>query len=51
MMKRLTVYIHDHILRRLKSILALRGLSVSEWVRQKAHEEVSENIDKTLLEE
>ncbi len=42
---RRVVLIEEEEWRQLKATLALRGVSVSEWFRQKAKEEVNRNGD------
>lgn len=42
-MKRVVVYSDIEILRRLKSKLALQGLSLSEWFRHQAQKEIDKD--------
>lgn len=41
-MRRVVVYVPLELLRRLKAKLASRGMSVSEWFRIKASEELGD---------
>lgn len=40
LMKRVTIYAPLQLVRSLRAVLALQGLSASEWFRIKAQEEV-----------
>ena len=41
-----TLFIEEEQLRKIKSILALEGISVSEWFRQKINEKIAQTKEK-----